>query len=131
MDAQQELFTELLIQLKAKALEKGYEVYDGALPPEGTPYPFVYLADFRQSENETKSQIIGTVYPVIHVWHNNPRQRGTVSSIIIDIKEVCRRVEHTNNYAWLCKIPNQRIFNDTTTKTALVHGVIEPEFTFS
>ena len=46
MDPQQELFTALLIA----AREQGYDVYDGALPPEDTPYPFVYLADSRQAE---------------------------------------------------------------------------------
>lgn len=41
MDPQQELFTKLLTEIKAL----GYDVYDGFLPPDGTPYPFVYLAD--------------------------------------------------------------------------------------
>ena len=38
MDPQQELFTALLIA----AREQGYDVYDGALPPEDTPYPVSY-----------------------------------------------------------------------------------------
>ena len=38
MDPQQELFTKLLTEIKA--LELGYDVYDGFLPPDGTPYPF-------------------------------------------------------------------------------------------
>ena len=41
MDPQQEIFTRLLVDLKAL----GYDVYDGALPPEDTAYPFIYLAD--------------------------------------------------------------------------------------
>lgn len=131
MDAQQELFTELLLKLKALGKEKGYEVFDGALPPEGTAYPFIYLADFRQSDSATKTQLVGSVYPVIKVWHNNPRQRGTVSSMLADIKKVCRSIEHTNNYAWFVSAMNQHIMNDNTTKTALVQGVLEPEFRYS
>ena len=69
MDPQQELFTALLIA----AREQGYDVYDGALPPEDTPYPFVYLADSRQADAETKDAVIGSVYQTIHVWHNSPR----------------------------------------------------------
>ena len=72
IDPQQELFTALKLGLETL----GYSVYDGALPPEDTPYPFVYLGDFRQSDSAAKGEIYGYVYPTIHVWHNNARQRG-------------------------------------------------------
>ena len=83
MDPQQELFTELLLRLK----EKGYDVYDTFLPPEGTPYPFIYLADSQQTDDSNKTAIFGNVYQTINVWHNNPRQRGTVSGILLDKKK--------------------------------------------
>lgn len=35
MDPQQELFTCLLSEIR----KRGYDVYDGGLPPEGAPYP--------------------------------------------------------------------------------------------
>lgn len=82
MDPQQELFTALLIA----AREQGYDVYDGALPPEDTPYPFVYLADSRQADAETKDAVIGSVYQTIHVWHNSPRKRGAVSEMLGSLK---------------------------------------------
>ena len=127
MDPQQELFTELLLRLK----EKGYDVYDTFLPPEGTPYPFIYLADSQQTDDSTKTAIFGNVYQTIHVWHNNPRQRGTVSGILLDIKEICYRLEHTANFAWMVQNMNQRILPDNTTKTPLLHGLLEVEFKFS
>lgn len=127
MDPQQELFTELLVRIKAK----GYDVYDGKLPPEGAPYPFVYLGDFRESDDETKTSVVGTVYPVIHVWHNNPKQRGTASAIIADVKQIFRSIVKTSNYSWFVRNINQRVFADDTTKTILLHGVIEAEFKFS
>lgn len=127
MDPQQELFTELLLQIK----DRGYDVYDGALPPAGTPYPFVYLGDFRQSDTTTKSAVIGTVYPTIHVWSNNPRNRGTVSTMLLNIKTICRRIEHTANFAWMLKNADQNILPDNTTKTPHLHGVLELEFKFS
>ena len=39
MDPQQEIFTELLLKIKAL----GYDVFDGELPPENTPYPLYIL----------------------------------------------------------------------------------------
>lgn len=126
-DPQQELFSKLKISLEAL----GYDVYDGALPPEGTPYPFVYLGDCQQMDDANKSAVFGNVYQTIHVWHNNPRQRGTVSQMLLAIKTACRQIDHTANFAWSLRNPTQRIFADNTTKTPLLHGVIEAEFSFS
>ena len=125
LDPQQELFTRLLLGLKER-----YEVYDGELPPEDTLYPFVYLGDFRQNDTETKTQVIGSVYPMIHVWHNNTRQRGTVSRMLLEIKKECRMIDNTDNH-WLVRNVTSRIFPDNTTKRTLLHGVVEAEFKFS
>lgn len=127
MDPQQELFTELLLKLK----DLGYDVYDTFLPPKGTPYPFIYLADSQQTDTQTKSAVMGNVYQTIHVWYNNPKQRGTVSKMLLEIKEICYKLEHTENYAWMIQSVNQRILPDNTTKTPLLHGLLEVEFKFS
>lgn len=127
MDPQQELFTGLLLKLK----DLGYDVYDTFLPPEGTPYPFIFIADSQQTDTQTKSAVMGNVYQTIHVWHNNPRQRGTVSQMLLDIKKVCYKLEHTENFAWMVRNINQRVLPDNTTKTPLLHGLLEVEFKFS
>lgn len=127
MDPQQELFTELLTEIK----KSGYDVYDGFLPPDGTPYPFVYLADSQQTDDANKTAVFGNVYQTIHVWHNNPRQRRTVSKMLLAIKSACRRLDHTENFAWNVRNVNQRILPDTTTKQPLLHGLLEIEFSFS
>lgn len=127
MDPQQELFTELLLQIKAL----GYDVYDGFLPPEDTPYPFVYLSDSQQSDNENKTAVFGTVYQTIDVWSNNPKNRGTVSSMLLAIKQTCRKLEHTSNFAWNLRNVEQKIIPDNTTKQPLLHGILEAEFKFS
>ena len=108
-----------------------YDVYDTFLPPEGTPYPFIYLADSQQTDIQTKSAVVGNVYQTFHVWHNNPKQRGTVSEMLLDIKKVCYKLEHTENFAWMIQNMNQRILPDNTTKTPLLHGRLEVEFKFS
>ena len=127
IDPQQELFSKLLTEIKSL----GYDVYDGYLPPDGTPYPFVYLGDFRQSDKANKTAVFGTVYGTIHVWSNTPKNRGTVSKMMLEIKKMCRKIEHTENFSWYVRNIEQRIIPDTTTKQPLLHGVIEPEFGFS
>lgn len=128
MDPQQELYTAILLSLKKLY---GNDVYDGFLPPDGTPYPFIYLGDFRQNDKETKGAILGTVYPTIHVWHSNPYQRGTVSTMMLNIKTELRKIEKTANFSWMIKNVEQRILPDNTTKTPLLHGVLELEIMFS
>ena len=126
-DPQQELFTAFKVNLEAK----GYAVYDGFLPPKDTPYPFIYLGDFRQTDAIHKNAITGSVYPIIHVWHDNPRQRGTVSNMIADIKATIYKTGRTENFGWLTQTVDSRIFPDNTTKTPLLHGTVEAVLKFS
>ena len=127
MDPQQELFSALLSELK----KLGYDVYDGFLPPKNTPYPFIYLADSTQIDEENKTAVFGRVSQTIHVWHNSPKQRGTVSKILLDAKIMCRKLEKTDNFSWFVRDVNQRILSDDTTKQQLLHGILSVEFSFS
>lgn len=127
MDPQQELFSEIVVRLRTK----GYDVYDGALPPEGTKYPFIYIADSQQNDRTTKNAVIGTVNQRIHAWHNDPCKRGVLSGILFEVKGVCRKIEHTSNYGWMLSNVEQRILDDDTTDQPLLHGVIDFEYQFS
>lgn len=127
MDPQQELFSTLLTELK----KMGYDVYDGFLPPKNTPYPFIYLADSTQIDEENKTAVFGRVSQTIHVWHNSPKQRGTVSKMLLDAKTMCRKLEKTDNFSWFVRDVNQRILSDDTTKQPLLHGILSVEFSFS
>lgn len=128
MDPQQELFCELKKDIETL----GYDVYDGALPPDGTPYPFVYLGDFQQIDDAgNKSAVFGNVSATIHIWSNTPKNRGTVSAMLLDIKRVCRGIAATANFRWSVLAINQRIIPDNTTKTPLLHGIIDAEFKFN
>lgn len=126
-DPQQELFTRVKLDLEAL----NFAVYDGFLPPDGTPYPFVYLGNCQQTDDANKSAVFGNVFLTIHVWSNTPKNRGTVSQMLLAIKTVCRKIEHTANFAWHVSNVNQQILPDTTTTTPLLHGVVEIEFKFS
>ena len=127
MDPQQELFSALLTELN----KLGYDVYDGFLPPKNTPYPFIYLADSTQIDEENKTAVFGRVSQTIHVWHNSPKQRGTVSKMLLDAKTMCRKLEKTDNFSWFVRDVNQRILSDDTTKQPLLHGILSMEFSFS
>jgi hypothetical protein len=127
MDPQQELFTKLLTEIKSL----GYDVYDGFLPPDGTQYPFVYLADSQQIDEANKTAVFGSVHQTIHVWCDNPKRRGTVSKMLLSIKNTCRKLDHTENFAWNVRNVNQRILSDKTTNQPLLHGLLEIEFSFS
>ena len=126
MDPQQELFTELLVQLR----KKGYDVYDTFLPPKDTPYPFIFIADNQQVDAPNKTAVFGNVYQTIHVWHNNPKQRGMVSEMLLNIKQVCYSLKHTANFAWNVRNIEQRILSDTTTTQPLLDGILNVEFYF-
>lgn len=131
MDPQQEMFSTLLMALREKYKGTGIGVYDTVLPPKDTPYPFVYLTDCTESDQATKREIIGEINLTLKVWHDNIRQRGTVSGILADIKQICRSIEHTEHYAWNMQRPTQGILPDNTTKQPLLMGILEVGFKFS
>lgn len=121
MDPQQEIFTALLVGLK----KLGYDVYDGALPPEKTSYPFIYLADSQLIDDRSmKNAVLADVTQTIHVWHNNVKQRGTVSKMLLDIKRTACKITDTQSYVWSMNTLDQRILNDDTTNTPLIHGLL-------
>ena len=124
MDQQQELFSAVLMALKEKYKDTGVGVYDTILPPKDTPYPFIYLADCSECDQATKNEIIGETNLTLKVWHDNIRQRGTVSGILADIKNICRSIEHMQR-------PTQRILPDNTTKQPLLMGVLVVGYKFS
>lgn len=128
MDPQQELFTTLLVNIKAL----GYDVYDGSLPPAEASYPFVYMADNQLVDDYgNKTAVWGNVFQTIHIWHNNPRKRGTVSAMLLAIKDVARGIEYTDSFYWEIKNLTQRILPDDSTDRTLLHGILELEYKFN
>lgn len=124
MTAQQELFTYFKTQLNA---------YDGQLPPQGTPYPFYYLADTRQQFGSAKSNDYGYVTLVVHVWHNNYKQRGTVSVMMNNIIGMAGSLKETSTYTWslIRNETEQQILADNTTNPPLMHGWSSLRFSYS
>lgn len=125
LDPQQALFGALLMRRRDDHPDS---VYDTFLPPRGTPYPFEYLADNSMDDSKTKSQRLATVTQTIDVWHDNPKQRGTVSARLSEIKESCYDLKRTNGYRWEVVSCNQQILPDNTTETPLLHGILTVTF---
>ena len=124
MDPQQELFSALLLKLKAL----GYDVYDGALPPDDTPYPFIYLGDNAMDDINTKTAVLGEISQTVHIWHNNVRQRGTVSKMLLAVKDTARKLENTQHFGFFLKSVHQTILPDNSTSQPLLHGVLQLTF---
>lgn len=124
MTAQQELFTYFKTQLNA---------YDGQLPPRGTTYPFYYLDDTRQQLGSAKTHDYGYVTLVIHVWHNDWKQRGTVSVMMGNIIGMAGSLKETSNYKWslIRNETEQQILADNTTNPPLMHGWSSLRFSYS
>lgn len=124
MTAQQELFTYFKTQLNA---------YDGQLPPQGTQYPFYYLADTRQQFGSAKSNDYGYVTLVVHVWHNDDKQRGTVSVMMNNIIGMAGSLKETSTYKWslIRNETEQQILADNTTNPPLMHGWSSLRFSYS
>ena len=61
-DPQQVFFTRLRVEIEKKYPGR---VYDGHLPPDGTQYPFIYLADSMSVDVSTKSGYIARITQTI------------------------------------------------------------------
>lgn len=127
MDAQQSLFTGL--KLKIEAL--GLSVYDGGMPSEDAPYPFVYLADNTMRDTMVKGYGIGTVSQNIHVWQNDAKKRGTLSRIAAEVMDVCREFEDYGGTGYTLRSLSQKIIADNSTAEPLMHAIIEAEYYYS
>lgn len=124
MQAQQELFTYFKTQLDA---------YDGQLPPRGTTYPFYYIADTRQQYGSAKSHDYGYVTLIVHIWHNDEKQRGTVSEMMQNVMIKAGQLDETTNFKWslIRNETEQQILADNTTQPPLMHGWSSLRFSYS
>lgn len=127
MDPQQEIFTQLRTAL-ARAVE-GVSVYDGKLPPAGTKYPFIYLGELSQEDVWYKASIGGTIRLSVHVWHNDPGQRGTVSQLMRQVKQTAIGLHGTDHY-FDYSGASETVQPDTSTGKPLLHGVVDLKYQY-
>ena len=126
MNPGQELFGALLV-----ALRQAYPgmVYDSFLPPEETPYPFIYLNGTYEIEDfRMKGAYFGQTAISIDVWHNDPTQRGTVDSLLFSVRQIFRALDRTDNYNWCLSACTLEYMPDYTTSQPLYKGILSLEF---
>lgn len=116
-DPQQAFFTRLRVEIEKKYRGR---VYDGHLPPDGTPYPFIYLADSMSVDVPTKSGYIARITQTIRVYSNQADQRGDLSAMLYEIKAIARGIEPFHEVDI-----TQQILPDNTTAEPLLCGIIQ------
>lgn len=122
MNPAMELFGALLVLLR-----KTYPdiVFDTFLPPESTPYPFIFLNDGYEIEDfRMKGAYFGQTSISIDVWHNDPTQRGTVDSLLFAVRQICRRIDQTKTYSWCLSSCTLEYLPDMTTIQPLYRGIL-------
>ena len=126
-DPQQEIFSTLRGLL---IVEYGEDmVYDGGIPPLSTPYPFFYLGEANENtEMHLKDATSARVSVTVHVWHDDPGKRGTVSSMITSAIVAAGSITSTSNYNVHLLDESHDILPDTSTKVPLLHGVVTLTF---
>ena len=119
MTAQQEFF----MALKEALIQKKYDVYDSMLPPDTTPYPFIYLAGSWHNPTDIKRGDLGMITQIVQVW-GTPQMRGTISAMCADVLATAKAIETTTNYAYKVRLneTEQQILKDNTTTTPLMQG---------
>lgn len=127
MIAQQEYF----MALKQALIDAGYSVYDNQLPPNNTPYPFVYLAGSWQNPQDIKAGDIGMLTQIVQVW-GTANQRGTLSSIASNILAIAKTVQG-EHYSYTVRLneTEQQILDDNTTSTPLMQAYTSLRVSYS
>lgn len=119
MSPEQKIFTKL--RQICVTLFGADNVYD-YLPPEGTKYPFVFIGEqFGQNYRNNKDGIYKHTQVSLHVWHDNPRQRGVLSKMMEQIEIAILSAFGVNG-----ENIQSRVIVDNTTSVPLMHGIIEP-----
>lgn len=119
MTAQQEFFMALRSALK----KQGYAVYDSVLPPDNTPYPFIYLAGSWTNPQDIKKGDLGLIRQIVQVW-GTAQMRGTIDSLNEAVLNTAKSIKTTDHYAFKVRLneTEQQILNDDTTNTPLMQG---------
>lgn len=126
MSNSQAVFTQTL--LVARDLF-GNKVYDSILPPQGTPYPFVYVAQQDSVQVGVKGAEIMLVNQSIRFYHDNVRERGKLDSMMNDLKMALKNEYKLNGIQIQFISSDQAIVpEDVPQGTKLLHGILTVHF---
>lgn len=124
---EQAVFTRAFQDLK----KAGFDVYDGALPPEGTAYPFVYLSECSGGSSPLKAGNVGWLTQTVHIWTNQIYQRGSIASMADQTEKILKRITSVGGCSLLAIDTTRRILFDDTTDSPLLHAVVEVKYQYT
>ena len=102
-------------------LELGYSVFDYV--PDNVGYPFVVLGEqFSQPFREHKDGRNKYVQTTVHVWHNDWRQRRTLSNMMHNIELAIIREFGVDG-----EDISVQMLPDNSTGSDLYHGILETD----
>lgn len=106
-------------------LNNHYDTYPYK-PLEDVPYPFIEVGEAILIPRATKTAILGSVSLTLHVWGEGGK-RKQVSDIVNNLLMEIKGIKTTESLRWLIPLNqcNLQILQDTSTGTALWHGVLD------
>lgn len=99
----------------------GEMVYDYL--PGDADYPFVFIGEqFSHNERWHKDNLDKQTQVTVHIYHNNWRQRGTVTKMMFDIEKSIIKEFGING-----ELITTQLLPDNSTGTSLMHATLEPD----
>lgn len=104
-------------------------VFDGELPPEGTPYPFVYIAEQDSQDLFIKDGDFQNVHQTIRFYHDDTSQRGTLDAMLYSLRMTLKKRVVYNNTSIAFANSTQSISPELLPSgLKLSHGTLEIDF---
>lgn len=111
--------------MKCVALYGEGMVYD-YLPGADTKFPFCFVGEqFKQNERLHKDYLNGRSQVTVHFYHDNPRQRGTLSALMYNLEKELQQTYKAN----LLEV-NVQMLPDNSTGKELMHGILDINIKF-
>lgn len=120
------------IWLETRAISQrlGYDTYD-YLPGDEAAYPFVFIGEqFKQSARDSKDSDLNRTQVTVHVWHDNPRQRGTLTHMMDQIETNARAVKNLSGLTVEVLEADDQVIPDNSTGKDLMHGILEINYEY-
>lgn len=96
-----------------------YTTYDYL--PNSVPYPFTFIGEqFNQMDRLQKDYLNGRTQVTVHVWHDDYKKRGALSTMLGNIEQSVRDKYKSNLIE-----ANTQILSDNSTGASLLHGIVE------